>query len=340
VRGAGSRAAGGPAATASVGVLLLLLAGLDLYFPSLLPFTLPRFLSAALLGVGPILIAGGAAAVWAARRAPRGPPVPFVEPSREPALAPALSEEAEPEAAGSMEEAIASPETAPTPAFPHPEIFPTPLADLPPIPSLEDATPAPAMAEPLSAPVSLAFSAAVRPELSMEHAPEPPPPTEMGGELMMEEEITRLRERVRELELTAATPETTPLTQVPPVAPPTAPRTSVARLSRVPSPPALFTGAPGTRLSCSGCGSLLGTDPTRGHVCWGCGRPLCSSCFWRASPSHAVHYCPGCVGRGVPEMSRSGGRAGASGLKQSGSGAGPVVPASGNAPGRSVPFVG
>ncbi|MCI4329951.1 MAG: hypothetical protein L3J80_03680, partial [Thermoplasmata archaeon] len=63
----------------------------------------------------------------------------------------------------------------------------------------------------------------------------------------------------------------------------------------------------GPRRECTGCGAGLpggATDP----LCWGCGRPLCSTCYWRAKEGPSAHTCPACFAK-AGTMSLSGGRA-------------------------------
>ncbi len=79
-------------------------------------------------------------------------------------------------------------------------------------------------------------------------------------------------------------------------------------LDRVPAPPGP-SGMPmlGRRM-CVSCGTGLAgatTDP----LCAGCGRPLCSACYWRSPSGPAAHRCPTCVTEAThpSEVGRSGG---------------------------------
>jgi len=108
----------------------------------------------------------------------------------------------------------------------------------------------------------------------------------------LELELARLRARVRELE-------------VPPrgVAPAlVAPRiVGVASTAKEPPTPpsALSTGPRG----CVACGTgLAAAGPS--HLCWGCGRTLCSTCYWRFGPGPGLHRCPDCMSR-APSGSES-----------------------------------
>jgi hypothetical protein len=112
----------------------------------------------------------------------------------------------------------------------------------------------------------------------------------------LEQEVEKLRERVRELEAPSdpATLGRAPTALVP----------ASAIASRSLEPPAWT--ADGPRRMCTGCGTRLAggmNDP----LCWGCGRPLCSPCYWRTKDGGAAHTCPACFARNVG-MGVSGGR--------------------------------
>jgi hypothetical protein len=118
----------------------------------------------------------------------------------------------------------------------------------------------------------------------------------------LEQEVARLREKVHALQRTGP-----PAAKV--VAPAPAPPAMTAAPPRTdaPRPPEPPSGAAiGSRRLCVSCGSGLPggtTDP----LCWGCGRPLCSTCYWRATEGAAAHTCPSCFAR-AGTTSRSGGR--------------------------------
>jgi hypothetical protein len=104
----------------------------------------------------------------------------------------------------------------------------------------------------------------------------------------LEQEVEKLRERVRELEAPVhpATLGRAPTALVP----------ASASASRSLEPPVL--SADGPRRMCTGCGTRLAggmNDP----LCWGCGRPLCSPCYWRTKDGGAAHTCPACFARNV-----------------------------------------
>jgi hypothetical protein len=63
------------------------------------------------------------------------------------------------------------------------------------------------------------------------------------------------------------------------------------------------------RRSCAGCASPI-ADSSALILCWGCGRPLCASCYWSRVPEAALHRCPSCIGResSAGASSISGGR--------------------------------
>ncbi|HXQ94880.1 MAG TPA: hypothetical protein VN864_06935 [Thermoplasmata archaeon] len=137
--------------------------------------------------------------------------------------------------------------------------------------------------------MSLPFSA-IR---SSDEGPGPPyagveDDSEFPSAEYLQQEVERLREKVRAFQH----PEFRPAvrTESSPVLAPPAPRSG----PRPPEPP-----SPGLRTlgrSCTGCGSGLpggATDP----LCWGCGRPLCATCYWRTKEGAAAHTCPACYAR-------------------------------------------
>lgn len=80
-------------------------------------------------------------------------------------------------------------------------------------------------------------------------------------------------------------------------------------VGRVPAPPTSAAGTPvvGRRM-CVSCGTSL-TGATTDPLCVGCGRPLCTSCYWRAPTGGTEHRCPSCLTSAAlsPAASRSGG---------------------------------
>jgi hypothetical protein len=117
----------------------------------------------------------------------------------------------------------------------------------------------------------------------------------------LELELARLRARVRELELP---PRSSALSV-------TYPRRSVGASAAKEPPKPPVTAAAGPK-GCAACGSgLAAAGPT--HLCWGCGRTLCSTCYWRFGPGPGLHRCPECMSR-APAGSEaiSGGRVTAS----------------------------
>jgi hypothetical protein len=287
---------------------------------------LPPIVALAFLGVGAIMVAGAAAAGALSSRAippaptvrRPSPPVPRPRASVERTQAapiPTPEEAAEPSEVPIREgESLEVPTPEPPSAVPMPGA--TPTAAAPPV-----ELPAPLNAVQPSAEGPLAFSpgmlAPADRAVSLGDLTQGPDLVAEETEREMEEEIVRLRERVREL-------ETRPDATVPTSSPPPAPLSSqvggpsLTRLSRVPSPPAFALRTSGAaRQSCSGCGALL-VDAARSHGCWGCGRPLCVDCYWRSAADRSVHYCPGCVGRGIPQTSRSGGATSTEQLRGSG----------------------
>lgn len=81
-------------------------------------------------------------------------------------------------------------------------------------------------------------------------------------------------------------------------------RDATGLVTRVPELPSRV----GRRIPrCVACGDPSGGGATGENRCWGCGRPVCTDCFWRYGPGPAVHRCPSCAALGPP-MSVSGGR--------------------------------
>jgi hypothetical protein len=250
------------------------------------------------------------------------PPAPSVEPSFE---APSIV----------VEEPVAAPAPAPAPA-PVPIMVPVPVLSAAPsvqraaamaaespdlgsgaarssgptsIPAAylqalsSDRTSADAWAEvapPIAA--ALPFSPGIR------RSTDPSPPWDESSDgsereaPRLELELARLRARVRELEIptraSAASSLTFPRLTVP---------TSSAK--EPPTPPSAVAAGP---KGCVACGSgLKAVGPA--HLCWGCGRSLCSTCYWRFGPGPGLHRCPDCMSRApAGSESISGGRVTAS----------------------------
>lgn len=116
-----------------------------------------------------------------------------------------------------------------------------------------------------------------------------------GGDAVLEVEVGRLRERIRELEAARL------------ASPPAAPVPLGSR--PVPGPLPGSADPSSARRRCSSCATDLAPSLT-GPLCWGCGRPLCSACYWQVQAGSRAHRCPACVGRSAsaPDTSVSGGR--------------------------------
>jgi hypothetical protein len=162
------------------------------------------------------------------------------------------------------------------------------------------------LAEPEDSPVSrwggtsLPFAAATGRSQGIRTAPAPAdswPPVMDRAQEELREEVERLRQRVEEL----SSPVLVPGFSVLPA--PLRPDT-LGLVSRVPEPPAML-GRPAAL--CIACGDADAPGPSGGHRCWGCGRPVCSNCFWRYGPGPGLHRCPGCAGQ-APSLTISGGR--------------------------------
>ncbi|MCI4355067.1 MAG: hypothetical protein L3K06_06860 [Thermoplasmata archaeon] len=101
----------------------------------------------------------------------------------------------------------------------------------------------------------------------------------------LELELARLRARVRELEVP-------PRTIAPSILPPRSPGLPQPA-KEPPSPPSAVASGP---RGCAGCGTGI-TSHGPSHLCWGCGRTLCSTCYWRYGPGPGLHRCPDCLAR-------------------------------------------
>ncbi len=79
-------------------------------------------------------------------------------------------------------------------------------------------------------------------------------------------------------------------------------------VTRVPEPPAGFGSASGAG-RCGSCGDPIRSGPSGHYRCWGCGREMCLSCFWKNGPGPDLHRCSACLAAAptVP-LSVSGGR--------------------------------
>jgi hypothetical protein len=108
----------------------------------------------------------------------------------------------------------------------------------------------------------------------------------------LELELARLRARVRELEIPTRASASALTFPRPPGAPTSA--------KEPPKPPVTVAAGP---KGCVACGTgLSATRPP--HLCWGCGRTLCSTCYWRFGPGPGLHRCPECMSR-APSGSES-----------------------------------
>lgn len=113
-------------------------------------------------------------------------------------------------------------------------------------------------------------------------------------------ELARLRARVRELEARRPPALSGGLRALP------TPRPSASVAPEPPSPPMLAVVPVGR--GCIGCGSVLGAHAAP-LLCWGCGRSVCSGCYWRFGPGPGLHRCPECLSRSpTNSTSISGGR--------------------------------
>lgn len=68
------------------------------------------------------------------------------------------------------------------------------------------------------------------------------------------------------------------------------------RSPRLREPPPYRTGPAGAPASCVSCATpvVVRAMPS---LCWGCGRPLCTDCYWRHETAPAAHRCERCARR-------------------------------------------
>ena len=68
--------------------------------------------------------------------------------------------------------------------------------------------------------------------------------------------------------------------------------TSVLRT--VPSPPPAMAHPLTGRRLCASCEAILPNDPNV-PLCWGCGRSLCTACYWKNGSGPGLHRCSECA---------------------------------------------
>jgi hypothetical protein len=131
---------------------------------------------------------------------------------------------------------------------------------------------------------------------------EPWPPAGRFSRNDLLEEVDRLRHQVEELSPPVLVPGLS-------VLPSTPMADELGLVTRVPEPPASHLG-PRYALACVGCGDPAPPGPTGESRCWGCGRAVCTTCFWKYGPGPGLHRCGDCVAStGSSSFSVSGGRA-------------------------------
>jgi hypothetical protein len=83
-----------------------------------------------------------------------------------------------------------------------------------------------------------------------------------------------------------------------PPRPPISPARSgaTATIAQIPQPPNRPSVAATTSRHCTSCDASLPGD-LNVPLCWGCGRVLCTSCYWRNGPGPGLHRCPECTAR-------------------------------------------
>ncbi|MGD0249455.1 MAG: hypothetical protein ABSB97_00970 [Thermoplasmata archaeon] len=82
-----------------------------------------------------------------------------------------------------------------------------------------------------------------------------------------------------------------------PTSPPRAPWPVDRRpRARLPEPPAFRDHPRGVPLACANCAGVIAVKSAP-PMCWGCGRPLCTECYWRHGLTPAAHRCTSCLAR-------------------------------------------
>ena len=63
---------------------------------------------------------------------------------------------------------------------------------------------------------------------------------------------------------------------------------------RLPEPPALRADPLTSPRACVNCASPVGSSLSTPR-CWGCGRALCTDCYWRHGLVPSAHLCTSCL---------------------------------------------
>jgi hypothetical protein len=94
-----------------------------------------------------------------------------------------------------------------------------------------------------------------------------------------------------------------------PLGPPSPPSPAARRpRSSLPEPPAFRASVPGSPTVCASCSGAIPAKSSPA-LCWGCGRPLCTDCYWRHGLTPAAHRCTRCLTRSSEgSVAISGGR--------------------------------
>jgi hypothetical protein len=297
-----SRASTEPFLALGVG-LLLLVVGLIVYEGLVPGFGAASTLFAAVLAVSGILLIAGGLYARSALRA-----VPHATPSARPAARvapPALAASPSPGPDDDLD--APSGFVVPVDLDDEPPFLTPPDSSLPPIAAGARGAGAAADAVRRSARADEAYRAAIQPmsgsiafaPVIQSNARGPAPPSEANPRLWATA-APRPPSGSPSLGRTDSILDDPPLTVR---APPTRALLSPARsgatatLAQIPQPPArsLMGGANGRR--CTGCDSAIPGD-LNVPLCWGCGRVLCTSCYWRNRSGPGLHRCPECAARG------------------------------------------
>ncbi|MCI4320031.1 MAG: hypothetical protein L3K23_07875 [Thermoplasmata archaeon] len=91
-----------------------------------------------------------------------------------------------------------------------------------------------------------------------------------------------------------------------PPRPPISPARSggAATIAQIPQPPDRPSAVATSSRHCTSCDSTIPGD-LNVPLCWGCGRVLCSSCYWRNGPGPGLHRCPECTARASSQSTPS-----------------------------------
>ncbi|MCI4350373.1 MAG: hypothetical protein L3K15_02520 [Thermoplasmata archaeon] len=294
-----------PGFALGVGFLLLAL-GVALYIGFVPGFGAASTLFAAVLVVSGVLLIAGGAYVRSALRAPR--PVPSVAATPRPASASRNPDPTHPVVEADDDYAAPSGYIVPVDLDDEPPFLARPEDATRPFAARARGTGAAAEAVRRSArandeyppPVhpmsgSIAFAPVIQ---SSSRAPAPLPEAVVGPGIEPGSPFSGGPASPRRTESPLDDP---PLSVPPP--PPTRAILSSARsgavaatLAQVPQAPDRARWNAASNRRCTSCDTAIAAD-LNVPLCWGCGRVLCTSCYWRNGSGVAAHRCPECAAR-------------------------------------------